>query len=267
MSLSACASYLPTGYRPAGDDDSYGYKITMNENGIHTSSYHGNQNTQTNDAFIYTMLAAYQTCRAAGKTAIVVGPEDMTQKTSHTEVSSMMTPIYNSNGTTSYTTQSYAYPVTRTYPAFYSAFSCKSQYKVLTPGILTEDIGRELVHPVTKDFKGGILIKGQTSEAKSIKPFAINDVIIRVNGERVETDLEQSKIIAATLDSVRSLGIEVIRKEKKLKLEVTLEDMTAQVKTIEKETIKMLCKNLSDDPHINIEGRARKRALPSICGN
>jgi hypothetical protein len=261
--LSACAMYSGTGYRARTPGEGEGFLVKPIDEGGYSSSYIGDAFTPREDALAYTMLAAYSFCAAEKKVAYVPTPTDLTTTATGTAIGVTTVPVYNSNGTTSYTTQNYAYPVSRTYPAFITPFLCQARYQSFENSVQFEAIGRELVHPTTKDFKGGLLLKAPSEAAGgtfAMGPFRVNDVIVRVGNQRVEQVGELQDALSMAPAGPQEMKIEVIRRERIVKLNAKVRDITAEIVKVASSTIKILCAHL---PPQDSEFPSR----PAICTN
>jgi hypothetical protein len=261
--LAGCATYPPsTGFIPAQGED-FGYLITPLKNDMHVSVYKGNKYTRSDAALAYAMLAAYEYCQKKQMIGFVTTPENLSSKETRTNVGSYSIPQYNAyTKSTTYMTQVYSYPVTDVYPRFEVAFACSKNFKRLACSPTFEDLGRDLVHNVTKDFSGGILVKSVRPEELG-KPFLENDVVTRVGKQRVE---DQPAMLTA-FDSApeNSVQLEIIRSQKLIKVTAQLIDISSIMKNAMNDTVDMLCEHVPYEENESQTGSMRAVPHPVIC--
>ena len=89
-------------------------------------------------------------------------------------------------------------------------------------GLVLEDVSRDLVSPVTKDFQGGILVKS----VRNGDNFNKNDVIIKINDMRVEKKLNLFQKFYTTPKLSPNVNVSVIRDYKIKKISVEIQDVT-----------------------------------------
>lgn len=230
--LSACAYRQPsTGYVPASPNG-LGYKIHQADSDVTSVRYEGNSQTYSSHAMAYSMLAAYDHCHAKNLVPIVTYPVNFSKSDTYTAVNSYSIPQYSKNGPTTYSTHVSSYPVTTTYPKFETAFRCFSAVKEIKDWPKTENISRELVHPVTKDFRGGLLVKEDSGL------FKANDVVIRVGAERVDKALQVNLALQTAKTKV---PVQLIRAQKIKTVSAETIDVTESVKLSNLGIIAKLC--------------------------
>lgn len=161
-----------------------------------TSTFSGNSSTPQSRAKIFSQVGAINACLSQDKLALFIDTTDSTYSHSYTQVSSSSytSPGYSSFQGKTYRdyskdrtyTNVYSYPVTNTYPIFSTTFWCLEKAR-LTAIPKTEEISRELVHPYTADFQGGLLV------THSKKTFQKGDVLVRLNGIRITSKSDLRK--------------------------------------------------------------------------
>jgi hypothetical protein len=250
LALWGCVT-LPgsTGYVPARDISDYGYYIKSLNSGIYAVIYRGNSATPVDVAYAYTILAGYDQCINLRKVGLVAKPENLTKEETHTNVSSYNTANYHLDGSVSYTPQVYSYDSTYVYPRFLTTCSCQDRFKEFAHAPTFEAIKAELVHDVTKDFHGGLLAKSVGGSDKG-KPFLVDDVLIRINSDRVEELVDiQKSLQKVTADKV---NISIIRNQKIIKLSASITDFTESVKKLQDATVAFLCKKIPVEDRENM---------------
>lgn len=258
-----CATYPPSTGFEAADGSGYGYTVkSLDEENSYMAIFKGNNRTNTAAAMAYTVLAGYTYCGAKKMHAKVDVPKDFSEKESYTQVSSYSVPYVSANGTTSYSSHTYSYPVTRTYPNFYSIFICRPRFIIFKGNAEVETIPRELVHSVMKDFRGGILVKSVTEGEGQV--FKADDVIVRANGKRVES-ISSLNNLMSTLSDKKSVKLDVIRKQKVILVNAPIKDITDAVVADDEKTIEELCKYVPTLEEANSMGETRAVSIPTIC--
>lgn len=260
--VSACAVMPPsTGYVEAKDDQEYGYRIVNDQGATYGMIYRGNQYTRSHNAMLYAMAAGFEHCQQKGKLAYITVPKDFSSKSTYTHVSSYQTPVYGSDGKiSSYTSNVSSYPVTMTYPQYSSSATCLASFKVIENLPELESIPRELVHGVTKDFKGGLLVKvidGPT-------PLRENDVIVRINGIRIENGTG----IFSALENYKgkSVKLGVVRDQKIISLTGKVKDLTPAIEASQAAAVSLICEKVSrTEPSIVGGSPTRAVPYPAMC--
>jgi hypothetical protein len=260
LGLAACSTLPPSTGFVADNGQGYGYSIKEVKPGFYISAYRGNNHTSSYNAFAYTMLAGYEYCQSKAKVAVVDTPLDDSKKDTYTKVGSYSTPIYGSKGVT-YVPQVYSYPVTDVYPNYYSPFLCLSRYKAIDTDGTFETVTRELVHDVTKDFHGGLLVKVADGNKSGV--LKNNDVLIKINGVRVENSFEVNSVLEQV--KTNNAKVSLIRDQKIISTSVKLVDNTPKFKALSDSSIRLLCKDLKTTEKINEFEQKRGIPSPNIC--
>ena len=166
--FSGCVTFPPsTGFIAATPTDNLGYAIKEVSPHIYTSVYRGNDRTLSINAYSYTILAAFEYCNNHQMLAVVAAPQNFSSSQTYTAIGMNSVPYYHRSGRVSYSTEYYSYPVTSVYPNFASGFECRTQFKDFAGSPEFEVLSRELVHDVSKDYRGRLLVKS----AKDSKTF------------------------------------------------------------------------------------------------
>jgi membrane-associated protease RseP (regulator of RpoE activity) len=199
--------------------------------------FSGNTYTSSLMALEYTIIASFEECARQKKYGLIATPENLSQSTTYTQVYSSTSYTPTGRGTYIPNTRVSSYPVTETAPAFVTTAYCKTKMYEPKGGKLThEDISRDVVTPYTKDFKGGVLIK--SVEGKSV--FQEQDVIVSVNGKRVET-FGQFESTLDSLPSARTVTVKIIRNNQMTTVKLDLVDITKTLIAFEAEMYKRSC--------------------------
>lgn len=259
MFLSACASAPErTGYTEAATAKDNGYSIKNVGPETYIATYKGNSVTPSFEAYSYTVLAAYEYCQKQGLIGMVLKPKDKTVTESRTEIASSLVPVSTYKGYTSYATDIHSYQVNTKYPQYTAGTLCRKNFKELENEPKFEAIGRELIHDVTKDFHGGLLVKG-VRDAKL--PLKLDDVLIRVGKERIGDQLE----LGVALENMPAGKIsgEIIRKGKIVPVKLASVDITEIVKQQQEVNLNFICGKIA-----NIRAQIYDESivdLPPIC--
>lgn len=242
LALTGCVT--PTSFTSAErSEDGYGYKVSPVEDspGIFTAKFEGNQATASTNAIVYSTLAAFKYCRDKGEFALMLdGPKSYTTGYTYTSVNTSTSVI---NGIPY--TSSYSYPVTVSYPKYAVDFVCLKQYNPLVGYEKHENISRELVHPVKKDFKGGVLITG-LGEGKP-SPFKEGDVILAIGKERVTSGSDIFWL--ANKNKPGRTSVEVIRDGRIKMVSGEIEDRTKETRDRSEKVLVEICGMLPPSAH------------------
>ncbi len=228
--LASCAS--PTGYF-SKDQDGFGYEILPPKGGdiYSIAIFGGNHETEATDALHYCYIAASEHCHKENKIAIVGLPGDYSTQSTYSQVNSF---------TVKGVTNVYSTPVTNRFPKYAASFVCLPKVRLLQGIKKTSTLSREVLAGATKDFRGGIMIE----EIKSDKPtkFQKNDVILKLDGRRVETEsqLTLAQAEASSLDVV----VELLRNKKPVKLKTTLIDTSESHRRIDQSLMQGICQKM-----------------------
>ena len=210
------------------------------------------------NAYSYTILAAFEYCIDHQMLGIVAAPQNFSSSQTYTAIGMNSVPYYHRRGRVSYSTEYYSYPVTSVYPNFVSGFECRTQFKDFVGSPELEVLSRELVHDVSKDYRGGLLVKS----SKDSKTFQSDDVLIRVNGVRVEQTTEIRDALEK-LDSAK-VNVDVIRSQEIIHLSAQVKDLTPNVKADQTKIIELTCKNIPANEYMNAFDQ-RPVGVPKIC--
>lgn len=244
ITLCSCASFEPSAYGPAQAD---GYGITITEDGqFKTSVYTGNTYTGSRKAERFSRLGALEHCRRQGKLAVIVNGEDKSSSFSYTGVSSYnyTTPGYTTLNGSLYRDHSkdithtnvYSYPVVVTYPEYDTKFKCVQKLYTTKDSPKLETVPAVLVSPYSKDFRGGVLVKEVSDKATTLKQ---GDVVIKVDGKRIETAEELSPAI--NVSEKPSVSLTLIRNHKIISRTAPLVDVTVALKDDNKKELITAC--------------------------
>lgn len=233
--LTGCA----TGYVPS-DKSSNGLGYTIKEIPedspvsffTHTASYVGNARTQPVAAKVYTEFAALEQCHKENKTLVLL-----------TDALNLSRTYRNQNVGITPNGAAYNYDSYSTLPAFLLGFRCDTQFKDF-PQIITsfKSLKPELIKDYVNDFKGGVQLEG----VKSSGVFESDDVLLKVNGQRVLNTLQVYGALAHT-EGI-STNVEYIRNKKVFKEDVLLKDRIESFTDINAQIIVKHCKELAQDP-------------------
>ncbi|MGH1468189.1 MAG: PDZ domain-containing protein [Bdellovibrionales bacterium] len=202
------ATGCATGFVPS-NGSGLGYEVKAIEKPSfyqYSASYLGNAKTSVSQARSFTEMAAIEKCLDQSLLPIMMKtPVNLTKSYSGKEVSSIGSQVYS-------------YSTLRTYPAFLTFFRCDKGYRVLNQNPGFKVLSANLIKDHVDDFKGGLQVVGFLDKAKGA--LKINDVVLSVDGARVQKELDLYYYIAeAKGDKVK---MTILRKKKKKHIEAEL---------------------------------------------
>ncbi|MES2527423.1 MAG: PDZ domain-containing protein [Bdellovibrionota bacterium] len=225
--LASCAS--PTGYT-LKDEDGFGYYILPPKTGdiYSLSVFEGNAKTESTDALHYCYIAASEHCHKENKIAIVGLPQNYSTQSTYNQVNS-----YTVKGVTNV----YSTPVTTRFPKFAASFVCLPSVRILDGISRTSNLSREALAGASKDFRGGVMVE----EIKKDKPtvFKKNDVILSLDGKRVET--ESQLTLAEAEAEALEVVVELLRNKKPMKVKSMLIDTSDSHRRIDQSVLQGIC--------------------------
>ena len=229
--LGSCAS--PTGYN-LKDQDGFGYQIIPPKEGeiYSIAIFEGNPKTAEMEAMNYCYISASEHCHNQKKLAIIGLPRNFSTQSTYNQVNT-----YTVKGVTNV----YSTPVTTRYPKFAASFACLQNVRIL-PGIKkTSTLSREAIAGATADFRGGVMIEEIAVERPS--PFRKNDVILTLDGKRVENEAQLTLAESET----ESLNVEVgiLRNKKAMKIKSLLIDNSDSHRKFDQTMMQNMCQKLS----------------------
>lgn len=225
--LASCAS--PTGYREK-DENGFGYQILPPKDGdiYSLAIFSGNHETESTDALHYCYISASEHCHKQNKIAIVGLPTNYTTSSTRSQVNS-----YTVKGVTNV----YTVPVTTSFPKYAASFACLPNVRILEGITRLSNLSREALAGATKDFRGGVMVE----EVKTDKPGPLkkNDVILSLDGKRVETDSQLT--LAQAEASSLNVALEILRNKKPMKIKTTLTDTSESHRRIDQSLLQSIC--------------------------
>lgn len=251
--LTACATNLSTSYQ--NQDGRYGLKVKEVKDSYFSSIFQGNSHTKHKKAYAFSKLGAVDHCQRKGLLALLYKTYDASTKTSYTQVSSSNYTIpgfskykgktYRNSSNDKTYSNVYSYPVTKRYPKYYTLFRCIKTYAGIEGAPSFEILSKELVSPITKDFKGGLLVK-EIEEGTALKE---GDVIINSNNKRVENfnDIFDETFNNKFTKSNSKLKLTVIRKQKFINITVSLKSLSESLFINNYANAKIGCEYLNVD--------------------
>ncbi len=239
ISLGACSTLSPTPYTERGPDG-FGFKVDSLESGVMVAKFSGNRDTSATKAYAFAALGAYDYCAKSNQLAQVNDPVDESKEVNYTQVYSTTNYYMTPRGHYVPYTTTGSYPATEKFPRFAAPFRCKAQRHSLSGSPRVQEIGRELVSPITKDFKGGVLLAFEkTADARGLQD---DDLIVNVAGVRVEKASELFDAIDAA--KVGAIEFRVIRAGGLTTAKSEISDITNQLRETEMKQINQLCTSI-----------------------
>ena len=232
-SIITLSCVTATKYGQAGGFYGNSIKEDPGNKGFLLSSFNGNESTGTWSSSDYAKLGALEYCAKKSQYTLVGQPVDQS-------ISSTTLNAYSN----SYRMKNYTYtnynvvPVTTTYPSHTALFQCKSKLYTLEGMADSEQISREMVHAITKDFKAGVLLKDIDPRVKN-SSLKADDIIIKVNGVRIQyvTDIST----ALDKNSKKTTPVTIIRDSNIKTVDVNVQDSTASIKALNQDMAARIC--------------------------
>jgi hypothetical protein len=235
--FTACVSAQPTPYVAKGGDG-YGYSF-KELNGIQIANFTGNKDTPIMHAYAFSILAAIDECAKKNKFAVVSKAVNQTKEVNYTQVYSETFYDPTPRGMVP-TTYINSHPKTDVYPSFAEAFECRSSLHQLEGTPRTENISKDLVSQFTKDSKGAVLLAFERGGF----PVGVqdDDLVIFIDGKRVSIGAE----FYAAIDSAKIglVDFKVIRNNEIRKVKSKIIDATAELRSVERQTIDLMCNSM-----------------------
>ncbi len=269
--LTACASFGPTPYQDK--TDGYGFVTeTAKDLDGNIVVFSGNKYTSISRAKSFTHLKANEICDAHGKLALIIGTFDKTTELNYTQVvtntntipgySKFQGKTYRNTSRDFTTVSTSSYPVKERYPRYFSVFQCVDSYKALEDVPKFEEIGRDLVHEITKDFKGGLIVK-KTSVNSVLRE---GDVVINVGDKRCE--ISACAIIEAN-KADKHVQLKIIRNGKIKTVKAKVKDYTSALALVNAKFITDACvqkRELEEDIPFCVRINEKNTFLQKILG-
>jgi hypothetical protein len=240
VAIYACSS-TPTQYAKS-ISDKQGYTDKAIDNNLMLSTFKGNSSTKKDSTELYAKFRAIEVCSEKGKpyTHILL----VKDKTFEKQISQTTTnypayyygasPYYGGYGgvTTNTSNESYTYPVFDVYfECVDRPFDARMSYKVLSQSQMKDFV---------KDLQGAVQIEEILPDSPNKDTFKVADIIVAVNGTRVENILGLYQASRNAAD--RNLEIDFFREGVKKKAHVKFLDVTELVGNAQAEIKKMACK-------------------------
>lgn len=245
--LTACATYRPTPYMPSAGKGMPGYSIVDVKDGLKISSFSASMDGR---AYQFSRLAAIEDCMKERQFTVLLKTVDLSTESTTLEssTSSYTIPGYSKFDGKKYRdtskdvvqTNTSTYPVTIRHPQYGTVFRCIAALKTLDGGPEVETLSKELVSPITQDFKGGLLVK----DAKTSKALKTDDVILSVDGKRIQDGLAMLDALSVAKSEVQ---IGIIRNKKMKKIKVIVVDQTDLVRAQNLVALKSACEQVQED--------------------
>lgn len=243
--LLSCATpikSLPTEFIEKGKG-LYGYSIQGDEEDANSllAIFEGNSATPPQLAKAYSILTAIDFCRNKGQSSQFIGPSvDFTEESHSTKIGAYSVPTsYMGNPATPSLPLVYSYPVKVLLPKVATPFRCGKKFPMIASEHDLEPLSRELVHPIVRDFRGGVMVRAsEDSQIKSHGLFA-GDVILSVGKQRVETIYELSQALASTAKN--PVQSKILRNGKVREIELKFIDAIDRVRVAETRLLSESC--------------------------
>lgn len=248
--IAGCATVRlskPTPYQPK-DESGFGlsYNDINSEDGSSISVFEGNAHTKPEHALRFSLLGAYERCHSQGLYSIIQQlPVEFSGEQTRTQVTTLASPgPAVGSSSLPVPARTYAYSVTVKLPKFATTFRCVKVRRSLGGQPRFEAISRDLVHSNTRDFMGGVLVRSFADD-DTANPLKVGDVILEIDGKRVEAPL-QVEVALMNSDS-SEVKLKIIRKNRIKPLKVPSMDLTDTLRQKERAGVSSLCSDLAQD--------------------
>lgn len=266
--VASCSTKQRTKYQEIGTDKSGGFTESMYADGTYKARFAGNGYTSPKDAELFSVFRAIELCNNDGfAVAEIFGVYNLSKSKKIKKSSSYNYKMpTNINGQYSSTTDYSNYSNVKTkgqydatvsgghtmggtrqwtetynFPVFDTVVKCINSKKLI--GVMTEELDRKEVKRIKDDFMGAILIKRIMEGFPAEDVLKVGDVIVSVNGERVEKNPEFIKI----LGSNDNLSITFFREGKKLTKQVAKKDITKSYLAHNVGIVHQLCNSKAEE--------------------
>lgn len=246
LSVFGCAT-KPTEYRSMKKQE--GYKERVVENDLLSVTFKANSSTKKERAELFAKFRAIESCQEKGKSLThILDVVDKTRSQQVTKTDSIgpayyygMSPFYGryygagwGMGMGFNTVSTRSWNETYTYPEYEVFFQCVNDVK--DARIYFKQISAETMKILVKDLKGSLQVERVLDDSPNKGAIEVGDIILKVNGERIESVLELFRIAknkTATLD--------ILREGEKKKVSLKLIDVSNIVKETQNGTISAAC--------------------------
>lgn len=264
--LTGCAT-TRTKYGPM--TDSGGYSEKKIDEKLYVTRFAGNAYTHQNDASLFSLFRAVEICKDNGfKIARVYGTQDLsTSKTvQRTSNYSYQQPTYfngtaNSNTNYNYYGGGYgqanrntniygtvsggntyggsqSWEETYNFPTYDTVFSCTNQAYMLR--VQLKAISADDMKPFVKDLMGAVQITSLTDDSPNKDILQPGDMVVRVNGARVQNDAQFISAVDSTKDK-NKIPLAIIRDGKQLNISARSLDGTPMIQSETDKIIAAAC--------------------------
>lgn len=251
LSLIACST-RPTSYQPIKDKQ--GYSDKNMDNLLRMTTFQGNSATSKKTAELYAKFRAIEICHKVNRPLAHIMlvkdnsySEEISQTTSTGPTYSYgMSPYYGvyggagpgwgmGYGTTTTTTSNDTY----NYPMFDVYFECVD--KAMDARVSLINLSASQMSELVKDVQGAVQVDAVLDDSPNKGRIQKGDIIIRVNGERVEKIIDVYH--AFRKPSVNTFQLEFFRDGVRKTTMASFADVTKQVEESQREIIKEACRN------------------------
>jgi hypothetical protein len=246
--LTACASTKPTPYQKEKDKE--GYRDTSLDE-FRVVSFRGNSYTKKERAQLFAQFRAIENCRNSEQGfANIIDVFDKTIEKEITRSSGStwgpsyygMYPFYSRHSSFGLsagfnTVSGDSWRETVIYPVFEVIYNCAPT--IFRPQIVFKEISAEQMSLLVKDLKGAIQVQKILDTSPNKKFLETGDIILKVNGKRIEKVYE---LIGLISQENKTVQISLMREGVKINSKLTSVDITDEVKQNEEKIVKDVCK-------------------------
>jgi hypothetical protein len=253
--FGAGCSTNPTQYVPSEDD--LGYSDQIVDENLRVTTFKGNSATKKEMAELYSKFRALELCHEMGKTYThILLMKDKTYSKDISQATATgpsyyygVSPYYGGYGSgvgmgAGYgyggygTTTTRTYNESYTYPMFDVYFECVE--KPTDAGIALHNLSQSQVNDFVKDVQGAVQVEEVLTGSPNTGAIQKNDIITKVNGERVTKVLE---VYQASRKSMgKELKVELFRDGKKKEVVVKFKDVSKLVGEAQQAILNEACK-------------------------
>lgn len=245
--VAACSTTSRTKYQPLKKKQ--GYEDKNIEYGLRVTSFKGNAYTNKADADLFAKFRAIEVCdEAEFKLTNILKVSDKTiskdvLRTTGTGFPSYyygMSPYYsryNTGISIGYAhTSSSTYAETYQLPEFEVVYECVN--KAYGPEIAVREVSAEEMKLLVKDLKGGLQVEKVLGGSANAKSIEVGDVIIRVDGERVDRSLA---LFRRFTGGKKEVPVEIFREGKRMKKVLRSHEVSEFIEESQKRIVASAC--------------------------
>lgn len=218
------------------------------------ATFRGPEDFSSVDAEYNSILAAMADCAQSQKYARITETKDSSKSRLANRTNS--TTSYNAGSTIPITNYSTSV-VVELYPEFASTYVCQSKTLNFKIPSMIDELSRELIHPITKDFAGALLFR--LEKPTESENFIDRDILLRIGIKRIEKTAD----LVLLQDEIKSgkINFQIIRAGKIKTIAVEVTDETNRFHNSYFRQFQKVCLDRSSQPR----NEPRTPAINQAC--